>query len=225
MEVKGTGERISYSTEDLEKNVSGETLYTLPAKSITKTSFYCAPRSLFKKGTLQSLPYNGSKVNKINSGLISGATAGAMIFPIIEQLKIPIVTYIPLLNKLESIAYESQKFSSLRKIRGSADLKLHVSLSRSKGQVIAYLYDVDKWGKAKFITHGFKTFWDAEAGEIMEINIPLVSTAYDIPAGHHLALVIDTGDMMYGKPDLLPFRVSLHNNSNNKSELRVPFEN
>lgn len=160
----------------------------------------------------------------INSSLVTGATAGAMAQPVMEQMKIPARIYLPMLNRLESMCYESAPFGGVKRIRGTVRTAMRLSLSRSKGQVILYLYDVDNKGNATFITHGFHTFWDAKALKVMDVKIPLVATAYDVPAGHHLALVIDTADIMYGRPDQLPFRVNFHHGPDGQSVLTVPFE-
>ena len=34
----------------------------------------------------------------------------------------------------------------------------------------------------------------------MNLGLDLVATAYDAPAGHYLALVLDTRDPLYGNP-------------------------
>jgi len=72
---------------------------------------------------------------------------------------------------------------------------------------------VDSSGKAKYITMGFKTFWDATPGEIMNTHVIFISAAYDIKEGHSLALVMDTNNPEYGKPTFTPFDVNVHYNS------------
>ena len=85
-----------------------------------------------------------------------------------------------------------------------------MSLNSKKGQVFFYIYDIDKLGGATFITHGYKTFWDAKPNEIMNVSIDFVTASYDIEKGHKLAVVMDTSDLLYGKPTLLPFKVQVH---------------
>ncbi|MGL4369727.1 MAG: CocE/NonD family hydrolase C-terminal non-catalytic domain-containing protein, partial [Spirochaetota bacterium] len=140
---------------------------------------------------------------------------------------VEVVSNVNLLNRVESIAYESDAFTSVKKIRGGSEAKISISLSQAKGQIVLYLYDVSSSGKAVYITHGVHTFWDAVPGETAELTVPIIATAYDIPAGHHLALVIDSSDPLYAKPSLIPFiaKISYSKTSSKQNTLCVPFEN
>jgi hypothetical protein len=59
--------------------------------------------------------------------------------------------------------------------------------------VVAYLYDVDALGTGKLVTHAPVTWKDGGA----RLEVPLQATSYDVPAGHRLALVVDTVDALY----------------------------
>ncbi len=223
MQDKNNLGRTVYDTASLKKS-TGE--YTWPANSVTDNSFYLGPRGLFSNGSMQNSISTKNTTNSYWSGLISGATAGAAVIPILEQFGLELFTNMYLLNRAESVAWESPAFSTVKKIRGSSKAKLTLSLSGSKGQVIVYLYDVDKWGKAVFITHGAYTFWDAVPGKTFNVTVPILATAYDLPAGHHLAMVIDSSDIQYGKPTLYPYTVKIHYSSSsaNQNILTVPFD-
>ncbi len=217
-------ERVTYDTGSLRKS---DGTYSWPPNNVAESTFYLAPRSLVTNGSLKTSINTSNTTNSYWSGLLSGATAGALIFPILEQLGVEVTTSMLLLNRAESIAWESSAFTSAKKIRGASEITLRLSLSQPGGQVIVYLYDVDRWGRATYITHGFQTFWNATAGEVMEVTIPVIATAYDIPAGHHLAVVIDSSDPLYAKPSLVPFtvKVSYSSSSAKQNVLTVPFEN
>jgi putative CocE/NonD family hydrolase len=224
MQEKNNGNRVTYDTASLEKSDGS---YTWPASTIHEKSFYLAPRGLFTNGSMNTSFNTKITSNNYWSGLLSGATAGAAIIPIFEQFGVELCTNVYLLNRAESIAWESTSFSSKMKIRGASEAKLNISFSGSKGQIIAYLYDVDKWGKAVFITHGAYTFWDVVPGKSFEVTVPILATAYDVPAGHHLALVIDSSDVMYGKPTLMPYTTKVYYNSSSAKQnvVVIPFEN
>lgn len=223
MQEKNRLGRIVYDTASLKKS-TGE--YTWPANSVIDNSFYLGPRGLFSNGSIRSSVNTKNTTNGYWSGLLSGATAGAAVLPLLEQFGLELCTNMYLLNRAESVAWESPAYSTVKKIRGASEVKLNLALSGSRGQVVAYLYDVDSWGKAVFITHGVYTFWNAVPGRSFDVTIPLLATAYDIPAGHHLALVIDSSDIMYGKPTLLPYTITINYGSSAASQniLTVPFE-
>lgn len=223
IQEKNNLNRITYDTASLKKS---DGTYQWPPDSVSENSFYMGPRGLVTNGSLKTSANTGSTTNSYWSGLLSGATAGALIFPIMEQIGVEVTTSTLLLNRAESICWESSAFTTVKKIRGASEITLNLSLSQAKGQVIVYLYDVDKYGNAVYITHGFHTFWDATAGQVMNVTIPIIATAYDIPKGHHLAVVVDSSDPLYAKPTLSPFTVKVHyySSSAKQNVLTVPFE-
>jgi len=94
------------------------------------------PRGIFSNGSLQSSINKSNTTNNYWSGLLSGATAGAAVVPLLEQFGFELSTNMFLLNRAESVAWESSAFSTTKKIRGASEAKLRLSLSGSKGQVI-----------------------------------------------------------------------------------------
>ncbi len=224
MQIKKTLERTEFNTASFKKS---DGVYTWPPLNVKTETFYCVPRTLPYSGKLTSSENTRTDYNEISSGTLSGATAGAVVSPILEQLGASITTNIYLLNKYQSIAWESPKFRADRKIRGGSESKLRISLNKIQGQIILYLYDVDKDGTSTYITHGFKTFWDAVPGQIMDITVPILPTAYDIPAGHHLAMVADTYDYLYFSPSNDAFTVNFYYGSSSSEQIsvKVPFQN
>jgi predicted acyl esterase len=79
------------------------------------------------------------------------------------------------------------------KVRGVPHLHAPVTSSRPAGTVVAYLYDVNALGFGKLFSHAPVTWQSSPA----TVDLPLQVTAYDIPAGHRLALVMDTKDPLY----------------------------
>ena len=83
-------------------------------------------------------------------------------------------------------------------MRGAPHLRLTVTPG-SSGQttVIAYLYDTDWSGTGRLVTHVAYTLRGAVAGQAYTIDTDFPSTAYDVPAGNRLSLVVDTVDPLY----------------------------
>ena len=101
---------------------------------------------------------------------------------------------------------------------------LNLSLSKSKGMVNAYLYDVSRSGLGKLITHGTASFYNREQNSEFYEEFGLVAVAYDLPAGHRLALVIDTIEPQYAVPTLLPYSIKFHYSPAKPSKLQIPVE-
>ncbi|MBG0567124.1 CocE/NonD family hydrolase [Actinoplanes aureus] len=108
-----------------------------------------------------------------------------------EQPKI----WLPFVDRGKAGVWAAERPSTVQKIRGSAKLHLELSGAESKGTVVAYLYDLDAVGNAKLITHAPATW--LSGGGSRDVDLRLPATAYDLPAGHSLTLVIDTVDPLY----------------------------
>ncbi|TDQ41958.1 CocE/NonD family hydrolase [Permianibacter aggregans] len=195
-----------------------------PSAEVQNKAFYLSPRGWFSNGDLRTSPNNDYGNNTFNSGLLSGATAG---IPVISStfeahLQAPIVSFIPGINRTLALVYESNRFNETQRIRGAPTLSLWLRPSNERFQTIAYLYDLDNWGFGTLITHGPVTVLDAVPGQDRQVQIELIATAYDLPAGHRLALAIDTADPQYSPPTLGFYQLTVPYSGSRQSRLVVP---
>lgn len=106
-------------------------------------------------------------------------------------------------NRRDGVVWQTGALGGGRTIRGDVRLKTSVSTSAPTNTFVAYLYDVDAGGTGRLITYAPQTLRDVRTGVALPVDLRLHTTAYDLPAGHRLALVIDTKDFRYmdaGKP-------------------------
>src|SRR5688572_10769087 len=92
---------------------------------------------------------------------------------------------------------------------GRPELGAEVEFSGKKGQLVMHLLDLDESGRGRLITHGVKTFLDAPARAPLRMAHELYWAAYRVPAGHRLALAIDTYDYHYLPPTVARYQVKL----------------
>ncbi|WP_026360569.1 CocE/NonD family hydrolase [Amycolatopsis nigrescens] len=95
-----------------------------------------------------------------------------------------------------------------QRLRGTPRVHLTATPSASSGTVVAYLYDVDAFGAGALITHAPYSYSGVTPGEPLPIDLALEAEAYDLPAGHRLALVADTKDLLYADKDQLGSTIS-----------------
>ncbi|MFE7855733.1 CocE/NonD family hydrolase [Streptomyces sp. NPDC057403] len=135
----------------------------------------------------------------IHTNVDSGADGGIVFLSsILDQVaQVPPMAAIPLLPRRWAAVWQSEKYATARRVRGTA--KLHTTLTPTKesGTLVAYLYDVGPLGLGKLVSNAPYTFHDRTPGEPFGVDLELFSTAYDVPAGHRLALVVDTVDPLY----------------------------
>lgn len=136
---------------------------------------------------------------RIHANIDSGANGGVvMLSNVLDQfVKLPPVASIPLLPRRYAAVWQSERHGSPQRIRGTARLHTTVTSTKESGTLVAYLYDVGPLGLGKLVSHAPYTFHGRTPGEPFPVDLELLSTAYDVPAGHRLALVVDTVDPLY----------------------------
>ncbi|MDM0088598.1 MULTISPECIES: CocE/NonD family hydrolase [unclassified Variovorax] len=199
MQIKFSGQRESFAT--------------WPAPELRDQTYYLGPRGLPRfdptclcgkgdKGSISSSPNGTPGSDLIQNFSDTTATSGPL--PILstfgESVNVPVVNSLPSVALASGIRFEAPALQSAQKIRGIARLKLRVTPTQARAQVAAYLYDVDAVGTGVLITHGASTLHWATPGRTLDLPLDFAATAYDVPAGHHIGVVIDTADSLYASP-------------------------
>ncbi|GAA3340686.1 CocE/NonD family hydrolase [Amorphoplanes nipponensis] len=104
--------------------------------------------------------------------------------------------WLPTVSRARAGVWAAERPATVQHIRGIPKLHLELSGTAARGTVVAYLYDLDALGNAGLITHAPVTWLDAAGGD-RAVDLALPATAFDVPAGHSLTLVVDTVDPLY----------------------------
>ncbi|MDH6547759.1 CocE/NonD family hydrolase [Streptomyces sp. SAI-041] len=165
-----------------------------------------------------------SGTTTIHTNVDSGADGGIVFLSsILDQLaQAPPVASIPLLPRRWAAVWQSEKYPSAQQVRGTA--KLHTTLTPTKesGTLVAYLYDVGPLGLGKLVSHAPYTFHGRTPGKPFDVDLELFSTAYDVPAGHRLALVVDTVDPLYIEHNPSGAQLTFSSPANDPSYVSIP---
>ncbi|MFF4905940.1 CocE/NonD family hydrolase [Streptomyces sp. NPDC001260] len=160
----------------------------------------------------------------IHTNVDSGADGGIVFLSsILDQVaQVPPIAAIPLLPRRWAAVWQSEKYATARRVRGTA--KLHTTLTPTKesGTLVAYLYDVGPLGLGKLVSNAPYTFHDRTPGEPFGVDLELFSTAYDVPAGHRLALVVDTVDPLYIEHNPSGAQLTFSSPANDPSYVSIP---
>ncbi|GGX52720.1 alpha/beta fold hydrolase [Streptomyces fructofermentans] len=135
----------------------------------------------------------------IRANVNSGADGGIVVLSsLLDQFtRVPPMASIPLLPRRYAAVWRSEKYPGVRRVRGTAEMHTTVTATKESGTLVAYLYDVGPLGLGKLVSHAPYTFHGQTPGKPFGVDLELFSTAYDVPAGHRLALVVDTVDPLY----------------------------
>jgi predicted acyl esterase len=118
--------------------------------------------------------------------LLSGAFQGF--------LKIPTGVVIPAVFPAAAGIWNGPTYSKATTVVGKPRLTATVTSTASNTTLFAYLYDVNALGIGSLITYKPYTLRDARTATL---DFPLETISWDVPAGHHLTLVVDTEDLRY----------------------------
>jgi predicted acyl esterase len=135
----------------------------------------------------------------IHTNVDSGADGGVFILSnaLDQFLRTPPIASIPLLPRRWAAVWQSERYDSAQQVRGTVTLHTTVTGTEESGTLVAYLYDVGPLGLGKLVSNAPYTFHGQTPGKPFGVDLELFSTAYDVPAGHRLALVVDTVDPLY----------------------------
>ncbi|MER7763743.1 CocE/NonD family hydrolase [Streptomyces sp. NPDC097619] len=158
------------------------------------------------------------------AGVDSGANGGVVLLTnLLDQfLKTPPVVSVPLLPRAFAAVWQSPRSDRERQVRGTARLHTTVTSTKPSGTLVAYLYDVGPLGIGKLVSNAPHTFHDKTPGSPFAVDLELFSTAYDVPAGHRLALVIDTVDPLYIEHNPAGAQLTFSSPGTDPSYLSVP---
>ncbi|MFE7706525.1 alpha/beta fold hydrolase [Streptomyces sp. NPDC057486] len=161
---------------------------------------------------------------KVYANVDSGANGGiTLLSNALDQfVKLPPVVSIPLLPRTFASVWQSERYGSARHVRGTARLHTTVTSNKESGTLVAYLYDVGPLGLGKLVSNAPHTFHGQLPGRPFAVDLELFSTAYDVPAGHRLALVIDTVDPLYIEHNPAGAQLTFSSPGSDPSYLSVP---
>lgn len=177
----------------------------------------------------QSVSANRTKVAltgspTIHTGVDSGADGGIVFLSsILDQVaQLPPVAAVPLLPRRWAAVWQSGKYTTAQRVRGTTRLHTTLTPTAESGTLVAHLYDVGPLGLGRLVTHAPYTFHGRTPGTPFGLDLDLFSTAYDVPAGHRLALVVDTVDPLYIEHNPSGARLTFSSPADDPSYVSVP---
>lgn len=216
-------------TMEVKMAPSRDAFASWPSNKISTSQLYLEPRGFFSNGTLSTIANTEVTSTTIRSGipivsalLPTALTSGIpMVSPFFEaHLLHSAIPALLGINRLRTIVYFSPPLESTLKIRGHIRLSLTIASSTSKAQIVAYLYDdLGTFGLGKLISHGVISEHELTPNKETKVVIEITAAAYDVPAGHCLALAIDTRDALYGPPTLQSYKLTVFHSSEEQSVL------
>ncbi|MEU3744581.1 MULTISPECIES: CocE/NonD family hydrolase [Streptomyces] len=161
---------------------------------------------------------------RIWANVDSGANGGiTLLTNLLDQfLRTPPTVSVPLLPRAFAGVWQSERYATPQRVRGTAKVHTTVTSTKESGTLVAYLYDVGPLGVGKLVSNAPYTFHGKTPGQPFTVDLELFSTAYDVPAGHRLALVVDTVDALYIEHNPTGAQLTFSSPSADPSYVSVP---
>ncbi|WP_434599044.1 alpha/beta fold hydrolase [Streptomyces sp. A5-4] len=161
---------------------------------------------------------------KIYANVDSGANGGVVFLSnaLDQFLRLPPTASVPLLPRSFASVWQSERYATAQRVRGTSKLHTTVTSTKESGTLVAYLYDVGPLGLGKLVSNAPYTFHDKAPGRPFPVDLELFSTAYDVPAGHRLAVVVDTVDPLYIEHNPSGAQLTFSSPGTDPSYLTVP---
>ncbi|MFE9771987.1 CocE/NonD family hydrolase [Streptomyces sp. NPDC005931] len=160
----------------------------------------------------------------VHTNVNSGADGGTVFLSgILDQVaRLPPTAWVSLLPRRWAAVWQSDRYTTTQRVRGTARLHTTVTPTKESGTFIAHLYDVGPLGIGKLVSSAPYTFHGRTPGRPFGLDLELYSTAYDVPAGHRLALVVDTVDPLYIEHNPSGAQLTFSSPANDPSYVTVP---
>ncbi|MGI5479975.1 alpha/beta fold hydrolase [Streptomyces lavendofoliae] len=144
------------------------------------------------------------------AGLPSAAESGP--FPAagaLDALGVHQPTVLPLLAPPAAAVWTSAPLSAPHALRGAPQVGGSLTADAEHGTLVIHLYDTDPLGQARLLTHAPYSFRNHPARRPLHFTVPLPATAWDLPAGHRIAVVLDTVDHRYASAGTTGSRLAI----------------
>ncbi|MEU9339245.1 CocE/NonD family hydrolase [Streptomyces sp. NPDC048290] len=165
-----------------------------------------------------------SGTTTVHTNVDSGANGGIVLLSsLLDQVaRVPPTASIPLLPRRWAAVWQSGTYGAPQRVRGTAKVHTTLTPTEGSGTLVAYLYDVGPLGLGKLVSYAPYTFHGRAPGKPFGVDLELFSTAYDVPAGHRLALVVDTVDPLYIEHNPTGARLTFSSPANDPSYVSIP---
>ncbi|TCO39023.1 putative acyl esterase [Kribbella antiqua] len=188
-----------------------------------RTSYLSKPSGLSRTGGMQGTQQTGW-TSGIGAGVPTIADSGVALVSGALQGLLSIATGVatPLVDRSFAGVWSGPVYTSGALVNGAPKLHLTVTPSGQDTSLFAYLYDVDALGVGSLISHKPLTLRGATPGKAVPVDARLEATSWEVPAGHHLVLVVDTVAPRYLGRSAIGTTLTFSSPAGDPSSISVP---
>ncbi|WP_159940807.1 CocE/NonD family hydrolase [Nocardiopsis sp. FR6] len=158
------------------------------------------------------------------TGINTPAESGTLLLSgaLQQFLDVPTGVLLPLVDRYRAAVWTSPAYPDGARVAGTPEATFTFTPTTANQSVFVYLYAVDSRGTGALVSHAPHTLRDAVPGEPVTVTTELAPVVWDVPAGHRLAVVVDSRDARYGSESTLGNRVSVTSPEEAPAQVTVP---
>ncbi|WP_046467986.1 CocE/NonD family hydrolase [Allosalinactinospora lopnorensis] len=174
-------------------------------------------------GGLEEEPQTGWDYS-VRAGIGTTANSGTLIVSgALQQFAdIPTGVALPLVDRYRAGVWTGDPHPDGVRVSGTPKAHVEVTPTSEDQSLYFYLYATNSHGIGSLITHKPYTLRDAAPGEPVTVDVDLEPVVWDVPAGHRLALVVDTQDFRYSSESDFGEKVKFGSPEEAPATLTVP---
>lgn len=135
----------------------------------------------------------------LTTGTDTAATSGPAQIVAPSDYRPPAADLRVLGANTHALAWSAPALTGATTVTGAPAVHVSLAASAPSATVFTYLYDVAPSGSGQLMTMAPFTATGLTAGSAQPVAIRLQPTRWTLPAGHHLALVVDTVDLRFAQ--------------------------
>lgn len=158
---------------------------------------------------------------RITTGIDTAATSGAVQINN-PRFVIPAGVSIAGVNRSAGLVWTGAAAGSPQLISGIPQLHVTVTPSGNAATFFAYLYDVDPVHGGSLVTYAPYSMVGVTPGQPQAVDLSLEAISWTMPAGHHLALVLDTVDARYANRNPVGSSLTFSSSTSDPATFSIP---
>ncbi|MDS1272498.1 CocE/NonD family hydrolase [Lipingzhangella sp. LS1_29] len=193
----------------------------------TETHYLSEPRRSLRQwqatGGMEPEPDTGWDY-RIRAGLGTTAHSGTLLVSgaLLQFLDLPTGVSLPLVNRYRAGVWTGPEYPDGATVSGTPRAQITVTPTAAEQSLYFYLFSTNRHGTGALVSHQPYTLRDVTPDEPTTVDVDLQPVVRDIPAGHHLTLIVDTGDPRYTDESEFGERVEFGSPEEEPAHLNVP---
>ncbi|MFD6952476.1 X-Pro dipeptidyl-peptidase [Nocardiopsis sp. TSRI0078] len=174
-------------------------------------------------GAMESEPSTGWSYG-FRTGIGTSAESGTvMLSGALQQFfDVPTGVLLPTVDRYRAAVWTGPAYPEGARVAGTPEVSFTLTPTARDQSVYVYLYAVDGNGTGSLLSHVPHTLRDAVPGEPVTVDTELAPVVWDVPAGHRLAVVVDSRDGRYRSESDLGDRVRVSSPEDAPAQITVP---